>query len=66
MDGKQKKLIDNMTYSDMLYRNRFAPIGDELFQDECGAYFMKVMDRKKAKLSNAETVRISKNIGWGE
>lgn len=59
-----KEEIDNMSYEDMLYLWRFAPIPSPLFQGESGEYFSKVMMAKKAELTPEEQVTISKNVGW--
>lgn len=62
MNADIKAKIDAMPYAEMLYKWRFAAIGDPLFQGETGDYFAKVMKEKKP--SDEERVRISKNIGW--
>ena len=59
-----KEQIDLMPLEDMLRKNRFAPIGDPLFQGEIGDYFMEVMKEKKSNISPEEWTRISKNLGW--
>jgi len=64
MTKNQKALIDNMSYSEMLYRQRFAPIGDPLFSGESGEYFAKKMAEKKAALKPGEAAAISKRVGW--
>ena len=56
--------IDKATYQELLRKNRFAPIGDELFLGDLGGYFMKAMNEKKNKLSPDEQVQASKNVGW--
>lgn len=61
MNEKTKSWIDNATYEELLYRWRFAAIGDPLFQGETGDYYAKVMAEKK---QTANHVQASKNIGW--
>lgn len=58
------KKLENMSYNDMLLRWRHAPMGDPMFLGKNGEYFAKVMREKKAKLSAAEQVAASKNVGW--
>ncbi len=58
-----KKEINEMSYESMLSQWRFAPVGAPMFQGESGDYFSKVM-AEKAKV--ADTVRASKDIGWGK
>ena len=56
--------IDNMSYEQMLSIWRFAKSGHRLITGEVGTYFSSNMKEKKAKISNADQVQISKNIGW--
>jgi len=58
-----KTEIDGASYTDLLWRNRFTPIGDEIMSGESGKYFCKVMYEKRAALSPAEQVAASKNVG---
>ena len=62
---KFKDWIDTASYEELLRKWRFATIGSPWFQGETGDYFSKVMSRKKAEISDAEAVRVSKEIGWG-
>ncbi len=64
MTPDQKEWIDNANYEALLRRNRFAPLGDPIFQGDTGAYFLEVMSHKKALLSNENQVATSKRIGW--
>jgi hypothetical protein len=64
IDQKTKELINEMPYESMLRLWRFAPIGDQMFQDETGDYFRDVMLAKKAMMPNEKHVRASKNVGW--
>lgn len=59
---EDKKWIDEASYEQLLRRWRFAPIGkDDIFQDETGEYFTKVMNEKKQQV---DAVAISKQVGW--
>ena len=61
---ENKVYIDGLSYYSLLKRWRFAPIGDEWFQDETGEYWGKRM----AELRNrpeTDHVAVSKAIGWG-
>ena len=58
-----RKEIDGMSYVGMLYKWRFAPIGDELFQDESGKYFSNRMFALRDADPDA-AVTASKKIGW--
>lgn len=60
-----RERIDDMPYEEMLSRNRFAPIGDPLFADDTGRYFLKVMARKRSEVGQQAHVAASKAIGWG-
>jgi hypothetical protein len=64
LNNKLKAEINNMQYSEMLHKWRFAPAGDKLFQGESGDYFSKNMSEKRNKLSEDEKINISKCIGW--
>ena len=58
-----KSIIDSMSLESMLSRNRFAAVGDSMFQGEVGTYFLKRM----SELRNAnpeEWTNASKRIGW--
>lgn len=61
MDEKTKQWIDNASYEQLLGRWRFAPIGDPIFQGECGEYYSKIMAQKR---ETANHVQASKNVGW--
>lgn len=64
MTQKEKNKIDRMSYESMLRMNRFAPLGDPIFQGTKGNYFIKEMVRKRNSLPDGEHTRISKLIGW--
>ena len=58
-----KAEIDGMSYMSLLSRWRFAPIGDEIFQDESGKYYSDRMFALK-NADPAAAVSASKAIGW--
>jgi len=64
MTDEQEKWIDDASYYDLLLKWRFSPSGNPFFADECGKYFKKVMEEKRAA-DPANAVRVSKDIGWG-
>lgn len=64
MNEKTKKMIDAMPVREMLRRNRFAPIGDPLFMNETGDYFLKVMQEKRAAMGAEAWTALSKDVGW--
>jgi len=64
MIKSQKKFIDGLSYKELLYRWRFASLGDTLFHDETGAYYSKVMAQKRDALSHEDQVSASKSVGW--
>lgn len=59
-----KEWIDNSSYETLLYRWRFSPSGDPIFQGEIGAYYKKVMFEKRDALPPGEAANCSKRIGW--
>lgn len=61
---EMKKWIDAASYSQLLSRWRFAPVGSPWFQGEIGDYFAKVMREKRKHISDAEHSGISKTLGW--
>ena len=61
LDGGMKKIIDRMSYDEMLTKYRFAKSGDSCLQGEVGDYFIQIMSEKKAKVDD---VAISKKVGW--
>lgn len=58
----RKAKIDSMAYESLLYRWRFAPVGDPWLQGETGEYWGKRM--KELREQGANHVLASKNIGW--
>jgi hypothetical protein len=58
-----KARIDSLDVYDLLERARRAPIGDPMFQDEVGEYWMKRLAEKRNE-NNAAYVAASKAIGW--
>ena len=61
---EMKAKIDIMSLREMLAKQRFASIGDPLFQGDIGEYFLKVMREKKSAISNDEWSNISRSVGW--
>jgi hypothetical protein len=60
-----KKLIDALTYEELLRRWRFFPAGDPWFQGETGEYWGKHMAELRAEPNgNDRHVSASKSIGW--
>lgn len=64
MNDTMKHWIDNAGYQDLLTKLRFEPVGSPWFSGECGEYLMAKLKERKAKLSEAEQVRVSKAVGW--
>jgi hypothetical protein len=64
MTEAEKKWIDNASYRDLLYKIRFAPVGEPMFTGDTGEYFVKVQrERRAAPGGDGEHVRASKEIG---
>lgn len=61
MRKQDKDWIDNATYEQLLAHWRFAPVGDRMFQDETGKYYVKVMEEKRRHVNAAAA---SKRVGW--
>ena len=59
-----KEQIDAMSYEQMLSKNRFAPIGDEMFIGEVGKYFGARMSKLRAEGKVGMHVAASKSVGW--
>lgn len=65
---ENKKIIDDMSYRDLLIGWRFSPSsggksgGNPLLQGETGEYWRKRM----AEIKPDNHVEISKEIGWGQ
>jgi len=60
--NQEKKLIDEMSYKDMLSLWRFAHIGHPLFQGDTGDYYMTAMDAKRVAIGNHACVSASKTV----
>ena len=58
-----KAHIDALSYTELLSRWRYAPVGDPWFQDETGQYWSKRMAQLREQ--GANHVAASKQIGWG-
>lgn len=59
-----RKLIDEMTYEEMLRKHRFEPSGSPWFLGEVGDYFGLVMYQKKNELDPSLAAEISERVGW--
>ena len=62
---EEKDWIDRASYRDLLYKIRFAPVGDPMFTGDTGDYLLKVQrERHAAPGGEVEHVAASKDIGW--
>lgn len=61
---EMKNKIDTMHIANMLSLQRFARIGDLMFQGETGEYFSNIFMEKKSKLTDEEWSKISRQVGW--
>ena len=64
MNEETREWIDKADYEQLMYKWRFAPVGDPIFQGETGRYFRRRMNQARAAIGQAEHVRISKKLGW--
>lgn len=62
MTTEQKKWIDEASLFQLLERWRNAPVGDEMFQGDTGAYYSDAMCKKRSE-DNGKWVAASKAIG---
>lgn len=60
---EHKAYIDSCDIYTLLFRVRFAPVGDPWFQGETGAYWVKRLAEVRAQDNNAY-VAASKDMGW--
>lgn len=59
--------IDGLSYEQLLRHWRNAPAGDPWFEGETGEYWSARMMAMRAQPGgDAEHVRASKSIGWGD
>ncbi len=65
MDQAMKDWIDNASMEDLLRKQRYAPLGDPLFQGEIGQYYAQKMGEKRKEVGPEEYTAASKRIGWG-
>lgn len=63
-DADVKQWVDNASYTELLSKWRFAPIGDRFFQNDNGKYYSMVMQQKHNEVGNDAHVQASKSIGW--
>lgn len=64
LDPKVYAEINGMSIYEMLRRNRFAPMGDEIFMGESGTYFLQRMCELR-DANPAAYSRASRDLGWG-
>lgn len=62
--SEMKEWIDSTSYEELLRKWRFAPDGDEIFQDEIGVYYSEAMAKKKTEIGYEAAAIVSKRIGW--
>jgi hypothetical protein len=60
----RKRAIDGMTVDQLLFDQRFAPVGDPRFRGAEGEYRMKRLADLRSQ-DPAAYVSASKSIGWG-
>jgi len=58
-----KATIDSKSYESLLFKWRFAPVGDPMFQGESGEYWKQRLSRLKDEYP-AGAVVASKKVGW--
>jgi len=62
---ERKERIDRMSYRQLLYRWRFAPVGDPWFQGETGKYWSERISQLRNEPGGEERhVGTSKSLGW--
>ena len=65
MTNEMKSHIDGLSYESLLYKWRFATIGDPMMQDETGAYWGERMKYLRSLPGgDEENARASQSIGW--
>ena len=64
MNAKIKREINDMSYEQMLDKWRNSRVGEPLFQHGNDDYFLRVMKKKREKLTEDEFDQISKRVGW--
>lgn len=60
---ENKDHIDKLSYQDLLQEWRYAPIGNQWFQGETGAYWKERMAKLRSE-NPGGAVQASKAIGW--
>ena len=61
INPNMQKIIDKMSYEEMLRKWRFTPSGSPFFEGELGQYFKKRMLLLRNFVDHEE---ISKKVGW--
>lgn len=59
---ERKRYIDSLSYEQLLYQWRYAPVGSPWFQSETGEYWRERM--KELRSQGADHTEASKSIGW--
>jgi len=60
---ENKAHIDSLDVYALLYKVRFAPVGDEWFQGQTSEHWLKRLSEVRAQ-DNDAYVRASKDMGW--
>ena len=63
LSAETKAKIDSLSIHDLLFAQRFAPVGDHRFQGAEGEYRMKRLSELRSNNPDAY-VSASKEIGW--
>ena len=64
LTNENKAYIDGMSHYGLLYKIRFAPLGDPWFEEETGHYWLKRREELRAKDPD-QAVQDSKLMGCG-
>jgi len=61
---EMKAFIDSASYAQLLYMNRFEPIGSPWMTGEIGEYFSHRFYELRETMTHGELVGASKSVGW--
>ena len=64
MTTEQKKYIDDASYGLLVAHYKWGYVGDPIFQDEAGEHFLRSLEEKRKRHTQAEIMRISKAVDW--
>ena len=64
-EEEMRRWIDEASYTQLLERWRFAPVGSPWFQGEIGDYYTAAMARRRREVGDDAHVAASKLIGFG-